>query len=400
MSENKIRTTEEKLKLLADSLNRKEAMTMETRLSAIEINENSLDKGTIGINGSEVKVEKQFFMSLGSLLKLNQALVTEMVKNNDGKLAAKLMQGLKAYRSTTSKGSSNEVLLVGNPETQRVTDIMKPERYRKLTNKSIYGVCERILNDSPRLDIETVDLNRLGHLSVNILNDDEVGFANLGKDEFFKFGFSLIQTSKDTLAETYNQRLVCSNGMRSSLGGGSVGGSNNPGLSFSDKVRLGGHSADDIAIFLKSIEAMQKAKFVPAAFESTLDKAMNTKASLIEVQSAMNTAIGHVDKNDDPTLTSMYISKINREYFHGYDAAMRRIVQKGANPLELNDRHKSFIKTHQSVWDVINSLTFLGSNNVGIPFTNEQDMKVKAGGLFAKGTIGGYDLQFAEFARL
>lgn len=396
----KEKSTDDKLKILKENLSKKEASTMHTKLSAIELDENSLVKGTIGISGREIKVSDKFFLSLSSMLKMNQSLSREMIKNEDGKLAAKMMSVLKSYRSSTEKGSGNEILLIGNPDTKRIVDIMKPERYRRLTNDSIYNVTERILNENPKLDIETVDMNAQGHLSINLLSNNEVGFPSMGKDEFFKFGFSLIQTSKDTLAETYNQRLVCTNGMRSSLGSGGIGGSSHKSLSFTEKIRLNGHGVEDIAVFLKQIEAMNKAKFVPAAFEDTLHAAINTKASLIEVQSALNLAHDKVDKNDDPDLVSAYLGKINREYFHGYDDAMHRIAKKGQDPLLLNDRHRSFIKTNQSIWDVVNSLTFLGSNNTGIPFKGEHDLKVKAGRLFGKGTTDGYDLQFAKYASM
>ena len=396
----KNKSTDDKLKMLRKELDRKEASTMHTKLSAIEIDENSLVKGVIGLGGREIKVDDKFFLSLSSMLKMNQSLSREMIKNEDGKLAAKMMSALKTYRSSTEKGSGNEVLLIGNPESKRIVDVMKPERYRRLTNDSIYNVTERILNSNSKLEIETMSLDNRGNLSVNMLSDKTVGFPSMGKDEFFKFGFSLIQTTKDTLAETYNQRLVCTNGMRSSLGAGAIGGSRNKNLSFTEKIRLNGHGVEDIAVFLKQIEAMNKAGFVPSAFENTLHSAINTKASLIEVQAALNLAHDRVDKNDDPDLVSAYLGKINRDYFPGYDEAMQRIAKKGHDPLTLTDRHRSFIKTSQSVWDVVNSLTYLGSNNTGIPFKREDELKVKAGQLFGKGTTAGYDLQFAKFANM
>jgi len=53
-----------------------------------------------------------------------------------------------------------------------------------------------------------------------------------------------------------------------------------------------------------------------------------------------------------------------------------------------------------SVWDVVNSLTFLGSNNSGVPLENSHELKYSAGKLFAKGVKEGYDLEFAQYASL
>jgi hypothetical protein len=53
-----------------------------------------------------------------------------------------------------------------------------------------------------------------------------------------------------------------------------------------------------------------------------------------------------------------------------------------------------------SIWDVVNSMTFLGSNNSGIPLSNQHELKANAGQLFAHGVRDGFDLEFAQFASL
>ena len=79
---------------------------------------------------------------------------------------------------------------------------------------------------------------------------------------------------------------------------------------------------------------------------------------------------------------------------------MARVLRKGHDPLKLNDKQKGFIQTGMSIWDVVNSLTFLGSNNTGLPLENKHSLKEVAGRLFGKGTKDGYDLQFAQYASL
>jgi hypothetical protein len=254
------------------------------------------------------------------------------------------------------------------------------------------------MNDNPNLSIETIDFNpHSGKSVINLLNAEEVGFPGAGKDEFFKFGFSIVQSSKETFVEMYNQRLVCSNGLRVSLGQGAIGGSRD--IQFEERFRLGGTGAEDIRIFLNQIEAMNKAGFVPAGFNTALNSAVNTKASLLEVESAMIGAQRLV-REDDPTLKKAFIDSLNRNYFQGYSETMSRIVRKGQDPMQLNDKQKSFIRTGQSIWDVVNSMTFLGSNNSGLQLDNKHQLKEDAGRLFGKGTKDGYDLQFAQFAQL
>jgi hypothetical protein len=372
-----------------------ECATKEVPLSSIQIEDRSIQKGYIVIGGNQVPVANGFFQKMASLLKINRSLTSEMIKNEDGKIASALINGLKDYRSANG---GSDVMLIANPNTREVIDICDPKRFRRMTNDSVFDVTSRIMNENPNLSIETIDFNpNTGKAVINLLNADEVGFPGAGKDEFFKFGFSIVQGSKDTLVEMYNQRLVCTNGLRVSLGNGAIGGNRN--INFEEQFRLGGTSAEDVRIFLNRIEAMKKAGFVPAGFQGALTSAVNTKASLVEVESAMIGA-QRLIREDDPDLKKTFIDAVARQYFHGHAETMARVVRKGQDPMKLNDKQKSFIKTGMSIWDVVNSLTFLGSNNTGFPLDQKHQLKESAGQLFGKGTKDGYDLQFAQYATL
>jgi hypothetical protein len=199
------------------------------------------------------------------------------------------------------------------------------------------------------------------------------------------------------MVETYNTRLVCSNGLRVSLGSGAIG--SNKDLHFEEKFRLLGTGADDVRKFLNQVDAMKKAGFIPGGFGHALGTAINTKASLAEVESAMILAQRKV-KEVDPQFKKNFIDSIERNYFDGHKATMQRVMQKGQDPYKLNEKQKGFIKTGMSVWDVVNSMTYLGSNNSGIELSDKHELKAHAGDLFAKGTNAGYDLQFAQYAQL
>lgn len=365
-------------------------------ISAIEVTDESLKKSRIFVNGSEVRVGASFFSKLGGMLKINASLTRDMINKGDTKVAAALINGLKQYQAHNKK--NDDIMLIANLKSKEVIDICQPSRYRRVTNETLFDVTERILGDNPNLILETVDFNpNNGSACINILNNDEVGFAQAGKDEFFKFGFSIIQTSKDTLVETYNQRLICSNGLRTSLGEGAIG--SNTRIAFEDKFRLGGTSSEDIGIFLNKIENMKKAGFVPVGFEHSINRAMGTKASLYEIENSWRLATNKVEEVD-PELKKQYQAAIARNYFHSYGDTLARLNNKGKDHTKLNDRQKQFIKTGMSVWDVINSMTFLGSNNSGFNLENKHELKYKAGELFAKGVKEGYDLEFAQYASL
>ena len=358
----------------------------------------TLRKGRILVGGVPVRVSQSFFSKLGSMLSISTALTRRMIDKGDTQIAAALINGLKDYMVKNKKDS--DVMLIANVASKQVVDICSPSRYKRVTNDTLFDVTERILNDNNSLMLETVDFNpTTGKASINFLNQEEVGFAQAGKDEFFKFGFSLIQTNTDTIAESYNQRLICANGLRSSLGSGAIGGSENAGMNFEDKFRLGGTSTEDIRIFLNKIEDMKKANFVPGGFESSINRAIGTKASYGEVEKAWKISNAKVEEFD-PELKKQFQAAMGRDFFHGYGNAMNRIKNKGKDPYALQDRQKQFIKTDMSIWDVVNSMTFLGSNNSGFQLANQHELKYSAGELFAKGAKEGYDLEFAQYANL
>jgi hypothetical protein len=387
--------TNSQFSAIRETLTANEHATKQVPISAIKLTERSFALNQIEIGGQPVKVSSGFFLRMASMLKMNASLTREFIKNDNGKVAAAMMNALNDYRRSAG---GKDILIIANPNTREVIDICDPKRYRRLTNESLFDMTEKIMNEHPSLIIETIDASPSGgSATINFLNSEEVGFPGAGKDEFFKFGFSIIQTSKDTIVETYNTRLVCSNGMRVSFGSGAIGG--NRDLHFEEKFRLAGTEADDIRTFLNRVDAMKKAGFVPGGFNSAIQSAIGTRASLAEVEDAMMLAQRKV-REDDPQFKKAFIESIERNYFGGHAETMARIAQKGMDPYKLNDKQKSFIKTGQSVWDVVNSLTYLGSNNSGIELENKYELKAEAGDLFAKGTNAGFDLQFAQYAQL
>lgn len=395
---NKKEVTNEQFLEIKNKVGQAESAVKQVPISAISVDNETLKRGRILVNGQPVKVSSGFFSKLGSMLRVSTSLTRKMIEKGDTKIAAALINGLKDY--SIQNGKNKDVMLIANVNTKEIVDICTPNRYKRVTNETLFDVTERILNDNSSLLLETVDFNPLtGKASINFLNQDEVNFAKAGQDEFFKFGFSLIQTNKDTIVESYNQRLICSNGLRTSLGGGVIGGNSGQGMSFDDKFRLGGTSTEDIRIFLNKIEDMKKAQFVPSTFEGAINRAVGTKASYLEVEKAWKIANAKVE-DINPDMRKQYQAAMARDFFHAYGNTMNRIKNKGADPYGLNEKQKSFIKTDMSIWDVVNSMTFLGSNNSGFELANKHELKYSAGELFAKGTKEGYDLEFAQYANL
>lgn len=381
---------------IKEKLSQAESAVKRVPISAISVDAKELSLGYIRINGNQVGASPRFFRKLGQMLKINVSLTKDMINKGDTKVAAALINGLKSYHSANKRNS--DVMVIASLNTRELIDICEPSRYRRVTNDTLFDVTERIMNENSNLIVESIDHNASnGHISLNLLNNEQVGFAQAGKDEFFKFGFSIIQTAKDTMAESYNQRLVCTNGLRVSLGEGAIGSNNN--IQFADKFRLAGTGSEDIRTFLNQVEAMNKAGFVPGGFEESINRAVGTRASFLEVDQALNTTVKRLH-DPDKEILKQYSAAVSRNWFHAHADTKARLERKGVNPNSLNDRQKAFIKTGMSVWDVVNSLTSLGSNNHGFPLDNQHELKYQGGELFAKGVKAGFDLEFAKYAAL
>ena len=185
--------------------------------------------------------------------------------------------------------------------------------------------------------------------------------------------------------------------MRASLGTGSIGG--NSKIAFSETFHLSSGSASDVQAFLQNIEKARAQGFVPPAFNAVLTSAAQTPASLLEVEHAMRLSQNLVDE-ENPDVKKLYKDAVRSKYFDGYSEAMSRATRKGYDPSSFSDKQKAMIRSGQSVWDVVNSLTYLGSNNSGIPLQNKHDLKFEAGKLFGKGTQDGFDCQNSGLASL
>ncbi len=381
---------------MREALVASDTVTKEVPLSSIGISPDSIKRHMIEVGGKPVAVGPHFFMRLANLLNMSAAMTNQFLKNEDGKIAVALMNGLKDYQSRV--GGKTTVLLVANSQTKSVVDVCDPKKFRRMSNSGILDIADRILNENKLISIDSIDSDpTTGKMVINLLNNEEIGFPKAGKDEFFKFGFSLVQSMRTTKSEGYNSRLVCSNGMRASLGTGSIGG--NSKIAFSETFHLSSGSASDVQAFLQNIEKARAQGFVPPAFNAVLTSAAQTPASLLEVEKAMRLSQHLVDE-DNPDMAKMYKDTVRLKYFDGYSEAMARATRKGYDPSTFSDKQKAMIRSGQSVWDVVNSLTFLGSNNSGIPLQNKHDLKFEAGKLFGKGTQDGFDCQNSGLASL
>jgi len=373
---------------LKQELSGQDPLVKKVRLSEIELDPQSIEAGFIVLHGAKLPTNSKFFGRLATLVSLKADLIKTMDKNADRQLAVSLIKAVKTYSEAVDR--STEFLLVGNRSTKTITDIIRADKYQRLSNETLFTTAETILNEVPDMHIQSID--RYGsNLAINLINGHEADLRQFGPDEMFKFGISLVNAESKSAVNDFFYRLSCENGAMSRSGddnfGGPMGG---PGGSV-----FGGPSSDKFRNFLELLNGWSKKGFMPSSFQNRLEKAISTKASFAEMEQAMiavSSTIQEPDADFKQTLTKAF----EAQFFPEYDLTAKRIFRAGHNPLTLTTDQKRFIKTDASVWDLVNSLTWIGSHTTEFDLKNPNRFKVEGGRLFTKT----YDLEHAGLAQI
>lgn len=348
------------------------------RLNQIELDDKSIENGSIGLGGHKVPVGKKFFNSLASAVNLNQTIVTKMGKNDDKDVQIKLLKALKGYSETREGGK--EFLLIGDAGQGELSRIAKADNYHRLSNETMFATAETIMNEVPDMHIESIDTGSNGKLSLNLIHGSQVGYERIGADEVFRFGISLVNTDYTSRVDDFFYRLSCANG--------AVARNLTTAFEF-------GQGEDAFRKLLTEMQGWSKNGFVPVTFAARLEAANDVQASYAEVERALWAVTGSIAEKD-PDQKGHIIRAIEQQFFPTYDKTTKRIFRAGYNPLQLTDSQKKFIKTDMTIWDVVNELTWIGSHEQIWDLKNSKQFKVEGGSLFSKN----WDLQHAGLASI
>jgi hypothetical protein len=155
------------------------------------------------------------------------------------------------------------------------------------------------------------------------------------------FGFS---------ASPYIQRLICANGMI--------------GTAFEETMRLGQMSVSTMDLFQVRMEEMAARGFKPRTFDEACEKAINTNASLFEME-RIHTMLQKFSDADHDELETWVPLHNTRTAFNAAKL----------DPLFLNDDQKKNAKTGTSVYELIQGITHFASHDNGFK-VNDYDRRV------------------------
>lgn len=372
MRKTPIETTEFlNLKRIAKSV---EPKIIPSNLANIFLEKDSWDEGYIMlyIEGKKrrVNVAPSFFADLSKMLNVTAGLrksLSEDEKDNN-QFYSEFLDKLKDVQNAVNADRS--LTLLYDVVDKHISNVQKGS-FGKLSNEAIFDFAEGLVNKYPELSIIDVFASETSpNVSIKLLSEQTHDFSKVmdaKEAEEFMFGLTIGNTGVRTAVGDFAYRLICTNGMM--------------GLRTDERFALPNTERDGLAKLFGHFEAMREQNFLPADFSDNIADANSIHASLAELESVYK-MVGRQLIFEYPEQENTIRQALMENYFPDLNAVYQRVKAKGFNPEKLETEEKSFIRTGTTMWDLINTLTDLGSNDHGIfKFQGKNKFQSKGGSL-------------------
>ena len=312
---------------------------------------------TIAVEGMQIPMSNQAFKDTIKAVGLPVTFDKSFTGAFGEKARQQLINRLKS--SMAAKGQTT-VSLVVSPETKSIIGVHKSPK-DLISNESFLKTASQVI-DQHGLEVNNFTVNDEGNIFISTSSPkNQWGMQGL-KDEDFFGGVSFINNPKDGFqVSPFLYRLVCANGMI--------------GKSFEETMKLTSFDSRAMEGFFNEINAMAKAGFKPEKFEAQVRNAINTNASLFEMEEAyhMMKAYSGADYKE---LEAWVPLQKTRARYHA----------SGLDTIIMSKEQKKNAKTGTPIWDVINGLTHFSTHDNGfrIDDTDRRRMQVEAGRMLTK----------------
>ena len=300
---------------------------------------NDAFKGICKIVGLPVGFDKTFSSAFGD--KARQALVN------------RLKVAVQAKGATT-------LSLVVNPETREIIGIQKDPR-DLISNQTFLDTTTSII-DKYGLEVNNFSVGSNGGLVINAASPkNSWGIQGLADEDFYG-GISFTNNPDAGFrVSPFLHRLVCANGMI--------------GTAFQETLALGQMDARSMENFWAQLNSLAERGFKPSMFDDKVRLAMNTNASLFELESAHDN-LKFMSDADHKELEAWTPLHTTRTAFH--NAKIDTIL--------LSPAQKKCAKTGTSIWELVNGITHFAThdNSFKIDDYDRRRLQVQASQLLMK----------------
>lgn len=295
-----------------------------------------INNQTLSLDGRHVPMSQEAFKNLCKIIGLPVGFDKTFSTAFGDKARQQLINRLKV--AAQAKGNSS-VSIVLNPETRRIIAVQKDPR-ELVSNQTFMDTTSGLINRY-NLEVSDFSVDDDGAIVINAASPKNVwGIQGLSDEEHFG-GISFSNSPNSGFqVSPFLHRLVCANGMI--------------GRSFSETMSLGQMDALSMMRFNENLDLLAQRGFRPQQFEERVRLAMNTKASLHEMDDAFRSIMSVSDADHKEV-----------EAWIPYQQTKAAFFKAGVDVNTLSSNQLKGAKTGMSVWDLINSVTHFATHENG-----------------------------------
>lgn len=331
-----------------------------TRIGDVKI----IDTTHIEIKGNVLELSDFAFNSLIKLFNIPLSFQNR-VENSFGP-AAKLHL-LNTMKDAMSVRKNEQIMLIGNTKSGKI--VSAGAENGMLSNDSFFDLVESVINKHG-LELGSCSIGDFGDVTIITKSTRDASIKGLDSshktDEGFTPGLAFVNSVvRGTQLNPYTMRLVCSNGMiapdQSSI------------------ISIKGFDSKEVRKFYEQINKLAHNNFVSGNYNEQVLKAVNTYASLAEIEFASK--MMHNASGAD-------LRRIDQ--FVPYLKMVEKFDSKGFKLKDMSSQQMKNAQTNVKLWDVVNGMTnFATHKHDGIKMDSGSRVRVQgqAGALLNKKTF-------------
>jgi hypothetical protein len=282
----------------------------------------------------------------------------------DKKISKDSSEGLVNAISSVLGQDGQNVYVVFNEKENSITRIL-PTQKKYVSNAEMLQHAEDTIN-SFNLDVVQFNVSNYGDVSLSTVSPR--GFteiADLGDDEKFQCGVAFNnKIDRGYEMHPFMERLSCANGIEFRKVHG-----------FKDTMALHDLNENVRKNFNQKMIELQHINFCPETIYEKISTAAETKASVAEMQKAVNKIMTNSKAKWEDVQRHIPIQHVINEF-----------DKKGFDISKMTEKRKENARTNLTVWELTNALTYFASHDTGIEMNdyNRNDLQVFAGELLLK----------------
>ena len=313
---------------------------------------------TMSVDGLHIPMSHQAFKDMIKAVGLPVTFDKSFTGAFGEKARQQLINRLKS--SMAAKGKTS-VSLVVSPQDKAIIGVHKSPK-DLISNESFIKTASQVI-DQHNLDVTNFTVSPYdGSVTINTASPkNQWGLQGLKDEEFFGGVAFTNSPQNGFLVSPFLQRLICANGMI--------------GRAFEETMKLTSFDPRSMEAFFNELNTMARTGFKPTKFEEQVRTAINTNASLYEMEEVYN-LMRSVSGAEYKELEAWVPLQKTRAKYHLH----------GIDTVTMSKEQKKNAKTGTPIWDVINGLTHFSTHDNGfrVDEGDRRRMQVEAGKLLTK----------------